>query len=329
MTQNRAQRPVTVLTTVLNERDAIDGLLGVLRQQARPGDQILVVDGGSTDGTREAVLDAAVADHRVTLLDAPGSNIPRGRNLGIARARHDVVCCTDAGCVPVDGWLEALRAPFDGPYPPDLVTGIYRVAGDTPVQRALAVAGYPHPDDARHTPALVKLWGRLFGRLWDPTMPTGRSVAFTVAAWRAVGGFPEHLDAGEDVSFGRLVAGQGVAVLAPDAEVAWEQRPTLRATARMYRGYGVGGGRGDDAVVIGRDLVRVAALAMVPWLLRPGRRLAALVAGLVYVSVPTARALRDDGPLVALLVTPAVALKDVAKAVGVAQGLATRGDRRR
>lgn len=319
-----AHRPVSVVTTVLDEVDGIAALLGHLTAQARSTDEIVVVDGGSTDGTRELVVETARRDPRIRLVDAPGANIPRGRNVGIEAAGNDVICCTDAGCTPVPGWLDALRVPFDGPRPPDLATGIYRVASSTPVEHALALAGYPYPADAHGAPTLVALWSRLFGRSWDPTMPTGRSVAFTREAWDRVGGFPEHLDTGEDVVFGRRIAATGRAVLVPDAEVTWAQRPSLRATARMYRRYGVGGGRSDDPRVVGRDLVRAVAYLAAPLFLRRGRRAVGAVLGALYVSVPTVRALRDRGVATALLVPPAVALKDVSKAVGVVQGLTSR-----
>lgn len=317
--------PVTVLTTVLDEVDAIGELLATLLAQVGDDDEIVVVDGGSTDGTTDRIRTVARDDARVRLLAAPGTNIPTGRNRGIAAATHAVVCCTDAGCRPHDGWLDALRAPFGRDDPPDLVTGIYRVTGDGPVARALAHAGYPHPDDAHGMSTFVDVWSRLFGRRWDAAMPTGRSVAFRRSAWERVGGFPAHLDTGEDVVFGRqVVATGGRAELAPHAVVDWAQRPTVRTTARMYRRYGVGGGQGDDPLVIGRDLARVAALATAPWFLRPGRRWFAGALGALYVSVPAWRAWRDDGPAAAALVAPAVALKDVAKAYGVLQGLASR-----
>lgn len=45
--------PISVISTVLNEVDAIDALLDSLMQQSVPPAEIVIVDGGSTDGTWE------------------------------------------------------------------------------------------------------------------------------------------------------------------------------------------------------------------------------------------------------------------------------------
>lgn len=317
--------PVTVLTTVWNEIDAIDGLLDRLAVQAREDDEILVVDGGSKDGTVEAIRRRAETDGRVTLIEAPGTNIPEGRNVGIRAAAHPVIACTDAGCTPVPGWLDALRAPFGEPDAPDLVTGVYRVTSRDPFEAAMAVAAYPLVEEARRLGPLTRLWSRAFGRNWDAAMPTGRSIAFTRDAWEAVGGFPEHLETGEDVTYGRAIVRTGRrAVLAVDAEVAWDQRATPRETARMYYRYGVGGGLSGDPKVVGRDLARVVALGATPVALALGGRRLRTLTGLgwaVLASVPLHRAVRTGDARTVALVPAALVLKDGAKAGGVLVGL--------
>jgi rSAM/selenodomain-associated transferase 2 len=84
---------VSVILPVLNERALLAGSLESLRRQ-RPG-EIIVVDGGSTDGTEAAAAEADL------FLRAP-----RGRasqmNAGAARARGDVLLFLHA-----DGTLEA------------------------------------------------------------------------------------------------------------------------------------------------------------------------------------------------------------------------------
>jgi glycosyltransferase involved in cell wall biosynthesis/GT2 family glycosyltransferase len=338
--------PISVVVTVLDEAGAVDALLAPLvAQLAHSRDEIVVVDGGSRDGTAARVQAWAEQDCRVRLLVRPGAGISAGRNAGIREAANGLVACTDAGCEPAPGWLAAFRAaaadaPAADGAAAGLLTGVYRVRGRGPVQLALAAVGYPDPAELRRPSLLVRAYGRLFGRTFDPSLPTGRSMAFPVPVWAAVGGFPEHLQTGEDVLFGRAVAASGLpTTLVADAAVTWAQRPTVAATAGMYFRYGRGSGRSRDPRLLGRDLARLAGYAAAPWLLaRGGRpaRAALLAAGVGYLSLPAVRVLRagPDGPgrvtrgVAVAALPPAAALRDLAKAAGALYGLVT-GWRRR
>lgn len=333
----RPVTPVSVVTTVFNEEEGVGRLLGNLVPTLGPDDEIVVVDGGSTDATVEVVSSWAAGDPRVVLEVVPGAGISAGRNAGVKRARHDLIACTDAGCDPAPGWLEAFRAAAEERDAAELLTGIYRVTsrpGNT-FDDAMAVVGYPDPREARRRTPLVRLYGALFGRVYDPSLPTGRSVAFRRAAWAAVGGFPEDLQTAEDVLFGRRIVATGRrAALVTDAEVAWEQRPTVRSTARMYARYGHGGGLAGSRLLVGRDLARAGVYLGAPILVARcswSRPLVALGAAL-YLSLPLSRVRRRERPLrVAALVPPVTAMRDVSKAWGCLGGLAerARGPRQR
>ncbi|GAB4003822.1 glycosyltransferase [Nocardioides ultimimeridianus] len=327
-----AEVGVSVVTTVLNDRPALAALIGALAPQLGPDDELVVVDGGSTDGTHQIVTAATRQDARIRLVVEDGAGISRGRNVGIELAKNDVIACTDAGCVPSPGWLATLRSAVAGHPDVDLFTGTYSVTGDVPWERALAAVGYPRVSELRRETPFVRWYGRLLGRGFDATMPTGRSVAFRRDAWRRVGGYPEHLQTGEDVTFGRaVVAAGGRAVLVADAEVAWAQRPTLQENLRMFVRYGEGSGNSLDAKLLGRDLARVAAYAVGAVGLASGgprTRVALVAGGAAYFSLPLARALRGpDSVRTAALVPPVGAARDLAKAYGAVRSLAARRSR--
>ena len=69
---------VTVIVPVLNEADRLRACLDGLVAQAPGVAEILVVDGGSSDGTQEIVREYEARDERVNLIDA--SPIPDGWN---------------------------------------------------------------------------------------------------------------------------------------------------------------------------------------------------------------------------------------------------------
>ncbi len=326
-------RPMSVVTTVLDEAGPTDVLLTALRAQLAADDEVIVVDGGSTDPTVEVVRQHAVEDARIRLIVAAGAGISRGRNVGVAAATNDLIACTDAGCLPAPDWLGALRRAVSARSDADLWTGTYRVTARTAWERALAVTAYPQVDELPARTPWVALYGRLFGRRFDASMPTGRSVAFTRAAWRRAGGFPEDLATGEDVTFGRrIVQTGGTAVLTRDAEVAWTQRPTLAGNLRMFMKYGEGSGYSLHPRLLGRDFARAIAYPVGAGILAgggPRLRAAASVAAGAYLSVPLARALRGPQPARTAALVPAMAAaRDISKAAGALSALARRPRRR-
>lgn len=317
--------PVSVVVTVLDEGAALATLVTNLLDQLDGDDELVVVDGGSTDGS----VAALGAHPRLRVVPRPGAGISAGRNHGVRVARHEVIVCTDAGCVPDAGFVEAFRRAFvvvRGEPRPVLVAGVYTAVARTALERAQALACYPQPSEVAAPGPFVRLYTRLFGTGFDPRYAVGRCVAFTRSGWERAGGFPEHLATGEDVSFGLAVARHGEVATAPDARVAWIQRDGIAATWRMYRGYGRASTDGGDPRLFVRDAARGLAYLLAPALLtrRTPRRL--VVAGAAaYLSLPVVRAVRARAGLTTVALLPvALATKDLGKLAGAAQGLMTR-----
>lgn len=320
-------RPVTVLTCMRNEQGHVDPVIAGVVEQLGPDDEYLIVDDGSTDATPREIAPWLDADRRLRCIPGPGVNAAAARNRGIAAARHDIVACIDAGCVPAPGWLDAVRAPFAEDLPPALVVGVYRVSTRTARERAFAAACFPDPDEARHPSLLVRAYGGVLGRAFSADRLDGRSMAVHRDAWRAAGGFREGLASLEDAAFSRdVLAAGGRTVLAVDAVVVWEQHPTLRATALMYARYGRGDVWTGERGLVARDLARVAAYLGAPALAVLGGTAGRLAVGLgsaVYLSLPVVRAARV-GAGVALRVPVVLAVKDVAKGAGCLAALRSR-----
>lgn len=97
---------VSVVIPTLNAmpyvRDALDSVL----HQSWRRLEVIVVDGGSTDGTIEFVKSVSDFDPRVRLVIQHEGKIGEARNIGIREARYDWIACLDSDDIAYPKWLE-------------------------------------------------------------------------------------------------------------------------------------------------------------------------------------------------------------------------------
>ncbi|MEY2399647.1 MAG: hypothetical protein QOJ00_2821 [Actinomycetota bacterium] len=105
---------VSVNIAVKNRRALVAACLDGLAAQTVEGFEVVVVDNGSTDGTRE-LLDERAADPTVPfalrVFSCDGS-LGAVRNAGVTASRADIVAFVDSDCVPTPQWLERGLAYF-------------------------------------------------------------------------------------------------------------------------------------------------------------------------------------------------------------------------
>jgi glycosyltransferase involved in cell wall biosynthesis len=297
---------VSLITTVLDAGEHIGRFLETVAAQTRAPDEVVVVDGGSTDGTLEALRRA----EGITLIEEPGANIARGRNVAIAATTHDVIAVSDADCVLEPDWLEHLLEPLAAGA--DVAMGAYRPILERPFHRCMAAVNLPDPDE------------------WDEAtfMPSSRSVAFRREAIDAAGGYPEWLAIGEDMYVNHRWRELGMDMrLAREAVVHWHLRPDLASTWIQYFRYA----RGDAIAGMHpeRNALRfgVYGTALYAWSSRSRLlKLGTLVGACAYAALPMRRALVGlEDPVDrarALAGVPAlIAFTDIAKMAGYVAGL--------
>lgn len=90
--------PVTIIVPAYNEARVVAAAVRSLLEQDYPAFEVLVVDDGSTDGTREVVagLEGRYGDITVRLVSKSNGGKASALNTGIALARHEFVLCMDA-----------------------------------------------------------------------------------------------------------------------------------------------------------------------------------------------------------------------------------------
>lgn len=321
---------VSVICTVLNEAASVERLLGSLAGQTRLPDEVVIVDGGSTDGTPARLTNFA-GQLPLKLQEARGANISRGRNLAAARATGDVIVATDAGVRLEPDWLERLVAPLAALPEQALRQECHAVAGffaaDPHTVFELALGATTLPTVQEINPARF--------------LPSSRSVAWNRAAWQCSRGYPEWLDYCEDLLFDfDLLRCCGSFVFAPQALVHFRPRPDLRSFFRQYYRYARGDGKAD--LWRKRHLIRYAVyLAVLPLLLALSvlhhpAWLLLLPAGVAAYSRRPVQRLRRQWAgygagqrLYALLLIPIIRLTgDVAKMLGYPAGLRWRRQHR-
>jgi glycosyltransferase involved in cell wall biosynthesis len=316
-TAEAAAELVSVLVPARDEEESIGATVTALRRQDHPALQIIVVDGGSTDGTVAVVERHMAEDPRVELLYNPRQIIPAALNIGLAAARGRWVVRMDAHSTVDEGYVGAAVARLrEGCW--GGVGGRKDGVGTTPAGRAIAAA----------LGSRFGVGGSLYhyGTTEQPVdhIPFG---AYPTDLLRRLGGWDERLEANEDFEFDfRLRRSGAVLLFDPRLKISWKSRQTVRSLYRQYRRYGAGK---LDVARLHPSSLRLRHLVpplLVPYLAAgvaiAARRprlgltlLAPYATGLTAASLRTARTLED--PVARLYVPGAFLAMHVGWGVGV------------
>jgi glycosyltransferase involved in cell wall biosynthesis len=320
---------VTVLVPCRNEERYIGACLDSILGTNYPADrlEILVIDGRSSDRTRDIVQQYVGRDPRIRLVDNPKQIVPTALNAGIRLATGEVVVRMDAHVVYPASYITRLVTAL-GESGADNVGGrlITVASGDGPMARAIAIA-QSHPLGVGN--AHYRL-GPHEDQRWVDTVPFG---CYRREVFGRIGGFDEDMVRNQDDEFNaRLIRQGGKVLLLADLTARYYARPTLRKLAQMYFQYGLFKplvARKVGRVMTARQLVPAGfvlalALTLSMALLWPGAAWALGVLAVVYgaavigSSVPYAR---DEGVPCALALMIVFPTLHVSYGVGFWRGI--------
>jgi succinoglycan biosynthesis protein ExoA len=217
---------VTIAIPVLNEEAHLTSCLEAVAAQRYPAVvQVLVVDGGSTDGTREL----ASRFQLVEVLDNPRGSRPAGLNRALASARGEIFVRVDARTLIDPDYVHACVAALMRTRA-CIVGGPMRLRATTRSEQAVASAMASRlgagPAAFRRVPST--------GRFVD-TVYLG---AFRRDVLESLGGFDEDFGGNEDAELAYRARSSGGVYLDPKIVSFYAVRGDLWALARQFYRYG-------------------------------------------------------------------------------------------
>lgn len=256
---------VTIIMPIRNEAGYIERSLKAVLSQDYPPErmEVLVIDGMSTDGTREIVrrviesvrkmreqgneepkgsgyTEQPLITHpssfvtprypSVTLLDNPSHIIPTALNIGLRRARGDVIIRVDGHCEIAPDYVrrcvEVLQKTGA-----DCVGGLITTIGENWMARAIALA--------QSSPFGVGGVAFRTGRKQGSYVDTVAFGAYRRDVFERIGGFDEELVRNQDDEFNfRLIQAGGKIWLDPSIRSVYYSRASLRSLWKQYFQYG-------------------------------------------------------------------------------------------
>jgi len=220
---------VSLIIPVKNDADRLRRCLNRIRKQTLQPNQIIVVDGHSSDNTAQVARDLGA----IVLFEEFGTRAAACQ-VGVDASTNPIVAFTDADCLPDSMWLERLRD--------SLTDGLAGVGGrvvnegETYWEKGVNLALDTLVGSAN------SIQGRNYLERRYVQSISGCNSMYRRSDLEAVGGFNIHLPTAEDTEINRRLLRRGRLVYVPDAVVHHLHKRGLRAFPKRMMQYGVGRG---------------------------------------------------------------------------------------
>ena len=210
---------ISVIIPAYNEEQYLPATLDSLDKLDRKPDEVIVVDGGSTDKTAQVAT-----AHGAKAITVAHRGIGFARQKGLEAATGDIVAFTDADTVVPHNWLTVIEETLRKPGVVGLF-GTFRVpSGWWPYR---LYVNYVQPPMNQ-----MYFW---FGIPWAP----GQNTAFLRMKGLEAGGFPVDYKIAEDIEMARRLMKLGKVVFKPNL-IVWSS-----------------GRRGDEGPMIITRMIKV------------------------------------------------------------------------
>lgn len=209
--------PISLIIPIKNESNSLPKLIDSIEKQTFQPDEVILVDGGSTDNTVEIAERLALEYPRLKIIETSKATPGKGRNIGVEDARNEWIAFTDAGIRLENSWLEGLSNVIEANPQLEIVYGNFSPITETLFEKCATLAYVPP--------------------LLNENTIRGKSIASSLLkkrVWKKIGGFLD-LRAAEDLIFMERVEEEGFkASFAPKAMVYWQLRPDLISTFNKF-----------------------------------------------------------------------------------------------
>jgi cellulose synthase/poly-beta-1,6-N-acetylglucosamine synthase-like glycosyltransferase len=204
---NQQSPLISVVIPAYNAQEALGNCLDALERQTVPHEEyeIIVVNDGSSDGTREAAT-----GRDVVLISQPHRGAAAARNAGAHRAQGEIILFIDADCVPEISWIEAMISPFADQ---DIVgvSGMVRTHQKSLVSRFIQL----EYDDRYRNIAKHRYIDHI----------NTAAGAYRRETFLGSGGFLENLLGAEDVELSFRLASRGHKMVSAPEAIVYHQHP--------------------------------------------------------------------------------------------------------
>jgi len=167
---------LSIIIPTLNEKENLERLLPLLKEQMEEGDEIIIVDGYSKDGTAEVAI-----KHGARVIFQKPRGIGLAKTEGAKHAKNDVFLFLDADCVPSKDFLKRVKQHFkDG--------DVHAVGGLDLYESDSAIWKFMYDTYSRGVFHSAALLHAITGKYWIPANNAAykKSLFFSVNGFRSV-----------------------------------------------------------------------------------------------------------------------------------------------